>query len=134
MLVDTNVLSELVRPEPDPRVRRWAEDVTLPLSLSVVTLEEVSYVLSWRPNPEIRVWFESFLADGCMLLPVSVEIARRAGELRGTLRGDGRQRTQADMLIAATAQVHQLALATRNVRDFDGCGISLVNPFDEVGD
>ena len=76
-VADTNVLSELVRPEPDPRVRRWAEDVTLPLSLSVVTLEEVSYGLSWRPNPEIRVWFESFLADGCMLLPVAFGLDRR---------------------------------------------------------
>jgi len=131
MLVDTNVLSELARPSPDPRVLRWARGVSLPLSLSVVTLEEVSYGLAWRPNPEIHAWFETFLAENCAILPVTAVIARRAGELRGTFRGDGQQRTQADMLIAATAQVHQLPLVTRNRRDFDGCGIAVVNPFED---
>ena len=130
MLVDTNVLSELARPSPDPRVLRWARGVSLPLSLSVVTLEEVSYGLAWRPNPEIRAWFETFLAESCAGLPVTAVIARRAGELRGTFGGEGQQRTQADMLIAATAQVHQLPLATRNGRDFDGCGIPVFNPFE----
>jgi len=129
MLVDTNVLSELARPSPDPEVLRWARGVSLPLSISAVTLEEVSYGLAWRPNPEIRAWFETFLAESCAILPVTAVIARRAGDLRGTFRGDGQQRTQADMLIAATAQVHQLPLATRNERDFDGCGIAIVNPF-----
>jgi len=129
MLVDTNVLSELARPSPDPEVLRWARGVSLPLSISVVTLEEVSYGLAWQPNPEIRAWFETFLAESCAILPVTAVIARRAGDLRGTFRGDGQQRTQADMLIAATAQVHQLPLATRNERDFDGCGIAVVNPF-----
>lgn len=131
MLVDTNILSELARPSPDPHVQRWAESVPLPLSISVVTLEEVSYGLSWKPNPEVGAWFESFLDDACEVLPISAEIARRAGLLRGTLRREGHQRTQADMLIAATAQVHQLPLATRNVRDFERCGIPLVNPFEK---
>lgn len=129
MLVDTNVLSELARPSPDPHVLRWAGAVDLPLSLSAVTLEEIHYGLSWRPNPDIQAWFESFLAESCTILPIAAAVAKRAGELRGRFRRAGQQRTQADMLIAATAQVHQLALATRNVRDFDGCGIPLVNPF-----
>lgn len=130
MLVDTNVLSELARPKPDPGVVRWAEEIPLPVSLSVVTVEEIHFGLAWRPNTEIRAWFERFLAESCRVLPVTEGIARRAGELRGRLRGDGRTRTQADMLIAATAQAHQLPLATRNVRDFEGCGIPLVNPFE----
>jgi predicted nucleic acid-binding protein len=61
---------------------------------------------------------------------VSLEIARRAGELRGALQQRGDVRDQADMLIAATAQVQNLALATRNIRHFEGCGIALINPFD----
>jgi predicted nucleic acid-binding protein len=130
MLVDTNVLGELARPAPDAHVVRWAAGVSLPLSISVVTLEEVRYGLAWKPNEEIRAWFDTFLTESCTLLPVTPAIAARAGELRGRFRRDGRRRTQADMLIAATAQVHQLALATRNLRNFEGCGIPLLNPFE----
>jgi toxin FitB len=130
MLVDTNVLSELARRRPDPAVARWASAVVLPVAVSVVTLEEIYFGLAWRPNAEIRAWFDDFLTSSCSLLPVTETIARRAGELRGQLRAAGRQRTQADMLVAGTAQAHQLALATRNVRDFDGCGITVVNPFE----
>jgi len=130
MLIDTNVLSELSRPKPDPRVSRWATSISLPVSVSVVTLEEIHYGLAWRPNPRIRAWFDRFFAESCEVLPVTEAIARRAGELRGRLRVEGWQRTQADMLIAATAQAHQRSLATRHSRDFEGCGIAIVNPFE----
>lgn len=130
MLVDTNVLSELSRQTPSPAVATWAASVPLPISVSAVTIEEIHFGLAWKPNAELRAWFDDFLARSCTVLPVTDSIARRAGELRGHLRATGRQRTQADMLIAATAQAHQLVLATRNARDFEGCGIAVVNPFD----
>ena len=57
------------------------------------------------------------------------QVARRAGQLRGELASRGSPHTQADMLIAATAQVHQLMLVTRNVRDFEGTAIGLLDPF-----
>ena len=50
--------------------------------------------------------------------------------MRGVLAARGQVRHMADMLIAATAQIHALTLVTRNVRDFDGCGIAVLNPFD----
>ena len=130
MLVDTNVLSELARRMPHPAVAAWAAAVPLPVSVSVVTLEEIHFGLAWKPNAEVRAWFDKFLASSCTVLPVTDAIARRAGDLRGQLRATGRQRTQADMLVAATAQANLLTLATRNVRDFEGCGITVVNPFE----
>ena len=101
-----------------------------PFGLSVVTVEEIHFGLAWKPNARIEALVDRFLAERCEILPVTRPVARRAGALRGQFRRTGRTRTQADMLIAATAQVHQLPVATRNVRDFEGCGVALLNPFE----
>ncbi|GBF78614.1 type II toxin-antitoxin system VapC family toxin [Aphanothece sacrum] len=127
-LCDTNLISELARPQPNPGVLVWATAVSS-ISLSVVTVEEISYGLSAKPNFRIQTWFEGFIEQYCQLLPITPEIALRSGELRGQLRGKGKTHTQADMMIAATAQIHQLTLVTRNIRNFDSCGIPLLNPF-----
>ena len=130
ILLDTNVLAELCRQRPDPAVERWADRALPPFGLSVVTVEEVHFGLAWKPNARIEALVDRFLAERCEIFPVTTPVARRAGALRGQFRRTGRTRTQADMLIAATAQVHQLPVATRNVRDFAGCGVALLNPFE----
>jgi predicted nucleic acid-binding protein len=127
-LVDTNVISELVRPRPNRGVMDWADTVGR-ISLSVVSYEEIMYGLTWKPRASILTWFEQFVNEACDLLPISAAIAERAGRSRGRLKAAGVTRTQADMLIAATAHVHQLTLVTRNVADFDGCEVRLLNPF-----
>ncbi len=127
-LCDTNLISELARPQPNPGVLVWAAEVSS-ISLSVITVEEIFYGLSAKPNLRIQTWFEGFIEQYCNLLPITLEIAQRSGELRGQLRSKGKTHTQADMMIAATAQIHQLTLVTRNIRDFDSCGIPLLNPF-----
>lgn len=127
-LCDTNVLSELVRSQPNPGVAAWAQGVSF-VAISVVTVEEITYGLAWKPNLRVQSWFASFFKEHTTLLPITAEIAERAGLLRGVLQARGETRTQADMLIAATAQVHGLTLVTRNSRDFEACGIQLLNPF-----
>lgn len=127
-LVDTNIVSELSRPRPNDRVVAWAHGV-VKVSLSIITLEEIQCGLAWKSNARVQAWFEAFLQEYCDLQPITAEIAARAGRLRGSLAARGVARTRAHMLIAATAQVHGLTLVTRNVRDFAGCGIALLDPF-----
>ncbi|KAM3091282.1 type II toxin-antitoxin system VapC family toxin [Phormidesmis sp. 146-35] len=127
-LCDTNIISELSRPQPNAGVTRWA-DAQADITISVVTLEEIIFGLTAKPNARIERWFEQFLKDFCNVLQITPEIARRAGELRGRLRLQGKPRSQADILIAATAEAHNLTLVTRNAKDFEDCGIALLNSF-----
>ena len=127
-LVDTNVVSELVRPVVNPGVDAWAR-AQAKLHLSVITVEEVEFGLAWRPKPRVQAWWVEFLAAHCVVHPVSTRAARAAGHLRGQLQAAGLVRTQADLLIAATAGELGATLVTRNVGDFAGCGVAVWNPF-----
>ncbi len=127
-LCDTNIISELTRPMPNPGVTAWIGTVTS-IHLSVITIEEIYYGLTAKPNARIQNWFENFLFTHCQILPITSEIAKCSGELRGFLRTQGKPRTQADIFIAATAKIHSLTLITRNIKDFEDCGISTLNPF-----
>jgi len=127
-LVDTNVLRELLRKNPNAGVEAWAVQVGR-VYLSILTLEEICFGLGWKPNPRVLALFEKIVEDNCDILPATEAIARRSGALRGQFQALGKPRSQADMLIAATAAVHGLTLVTRNTSDFDGCGISVLNPF-----
>lgn len=127
-LCDTNIISELARPQPNSGVLKWSVEISS-IALSVITLEEISYGLTSKPNPRIQAWFQQFLDSYCKIISVTTEIGLCAGEMRGKLRNQGKTRSQADMLIAATAQIHQLTLVTRNIRDFEDCDILLFNPF-----
>ncbi len=126
-LIDTNIVSELSRPAPNSGVLTWADAIPT-VALSAVTIHEVFYGLAWKPHPRIKAWFDRYL-ETCEVLPITHEIAARSGELRGRLQARSIARSQSDMLIAATAQVHALTLVTRNVRDFEDCLIPLLNPF-----
>ncbi|MEA5581290.1 type II toxin-antitoxin system VapC family toxin [Nodularia harveyana UHCC-0300] len=127
-LCDTNIISELVRPQPNPGVLIWVKNLS-DINISVITVEEIFYGLTSKPNIKIQSWWENFMQNHCQMLPITAEIAKLCGQLRGQQRLSGKTVTQADMMIAATAQIHQLTLVTRNIRDFDSCGIPLFNPF-----
>ena len=130
-LVDTNALSELARPRPADAVLRWfaAQDA---IAISVVSVEERAYGVARAPTarrPKLAAWLEAMLGTVETIFDVTLAIARASGELRAAREDAGRPASQADMLIAATALVHGLTLATRNVPDFKGCGVVVVDPF-----
>ncbi len=133
-LADTNIVSELMRKRPNPGVLAWREMVDAMyghITMSAVTVDEIMYGLARKQDAGLQAWFDGFMSRN-QVLTVTQTIACRAGEMRAMFSLRGVVRSQADMLIAATAQVHALTLVTRNVRDFDGCGIALLNPFSVV--
>jgi predicted nucleic acid-binding protein len=130
-LLDTNVVSELVRPRPDPRVRAWLASLD-EVALSVISIEELVFGIERAPaarRQKLAAWFDDLVDNLVTVEEITPVIARAAGELRARRTRAGRPVTQADMLIAATALIRGWTLATRNVPDFEDCGVLLFNPF-----
>jgi predicted nucleic acid-binding protein len=133
-LLVTVTLSEFRRAEDaEPTVFQWqASLLGQPVFLSIITLNEIWYGIRKIENRDpafsalLGEWYANLIAqsDMFLILPVSREIAESAADFRanhGTPYNDA--------LIAATAHVHGLTLATRNVSDFARIGISIVNPW-----
>ena len=129
VLADTNVISEFVKRVPDAQVMQWLQSVEL-LAISAITLEEAHFGLAWQPNTRKLALFNALVGRLHAVYPITPAIAERAGLLRGQFQAQGVIRSAPDMLIAATCVEHHLVLASRNVRDFRGCGVQVVNPFE----
>ena len=129
-LADTNVISELIKKSPNEQVLQWLQTVEL-IAISAVTIEEAHFGLAWQPNAGKLQLFNAVVQSLHTVYPITESVAQRAGVMRGQLQAQGITRSAPDMLIAATAQEHQLIVATRNVRDFVGCGVQVVDPFDD---
>ena len=133
-LLDTNVVSELVRVKPNNKVVKWFE--TVPdeaLHLSVLSLGEVrkgvEKLKASRRRERLRVWLEQELVEwfGPRLLPVDHAVADRWGILFARIE---RPVPAIDSLLAATALHHGLRLVTRNIEDFQVTGLEVINPWD----
>jgi predicted nucleic acid-binding protein len=129
-LIDTNVISEAMKRSPNPKVNQWVTDQEI-VYLSVISVEEIYFGLAHKEASRQLEWFERLLQFRAEVLPVTLSRAKHCGTLRGNFYKRGITRTQADLLIAATAHEHNLILSTRNTRDFEDCDIQLFNPFED---
>lgn len=133
-LVDANVLSEPTRPAPDPRVVRWLRDHEPELHVNPVILGELRFGILQLPDgrrrDELLRWFDAGVSR-VACLDWDAATGLRWAALLADLRRSGRAMPVKDSMIAATALVHGLTVATRNVRDFGAVGVAVFNPFDE---
>ncbi len=132
-LLDTNVLSELRRKQPDPRVLQWfAQRPAGTLYLSVLTLGEIRKgveVLADQPRRLLLLdWIETELPAffSGRILGIDTAVADRWGRL---VAQAGQPLPAIDSLLAATAAQHGLIFVTRNMRDVQGLGVQLINPW-----
>jgi len=133
-LLDTNVISELRKPQADRNVVAWARTVIAPrMFISAITLKELEtgVLRMERRDPAqgkvLRTWLKRHVmpAFDARILPVDAAVALRCARLHVP-----DQANESDALIAATALVHGLTVVTRNIADFESSGVALINPWD----
>ena len=136
IILDTNVVSELMRPAPDPAIALWvAERSTSSLFLTAVTEAELRYGLAVMPPGRRRdglaMGLERMLKTGFAnrVLPFDSGAARAYAGIAAARRRAGRPVGQADCQIAAIARARGMGVATRNIRDFEDTGIEIFAPW-----
>jgi hypothetical protein len=131
-LVDANVVSELTKPAPQPNVVRWLRDQEAEIAIDPIILGEIRFGILLLPRGARRKRLEQWFDEGVgkiHCLNWTAANGLRWAELLGGLRAAGKAMPIKDSLIAATALVHDLTMATRNVRDFQNAGVRVVDPF-----
>jgi predicted nucleic acid-binding protein len=140
-LLDTCVISELVKKEPRPAVIRWMDtgDESR-MYLSVLTLGELIKGITKLPEGDKREKLHSWVSNdlvlrfGHRLVEIDAEIARAWGTLLGEAERRGEKLPVVDSLIAVSANVHDLIVVTRNVQDMERCQAKVFNPWENQTD
>jgi predicted nucleic acid-binding protein len=136
-LLDTNVVSELIKPQPEANVTTWIEgtDESL-LYLSVLTLGEIRRGIAVLPQSRRRAVLEAWLDKELRarfedrILTIDQEVADRWGFLTAAARSNGIVLPVIDGLLAATALEHNLTLVTRNTGQIPSMGVAVFNPWE----
>lgn len=136
ILLDTNVVSEIMRPAPDRRVAEWliAQSVPMVFTTAITEaeifkgIETMAFGRKRRELLEVaQAYFHVDMAS--RILPFDSAAARWFAEIFVARKRSGRPIQPLDTQIAAIAKKHRAVLATRNTNDFEACGIELVNPW-----
>jgi len=137
IVLDTNVISELMRPVPASAVKSWlnAQD-PVDLYTTTITIAEIQRGIVRLPEGKRRAGleqrFEGFIASAFpgRLLGLDRDAAYACGSVSRMREQQGLHADMVDMLIAAITITAKASLATRNVGDFEGCGLALINPWE----
>lgn len=133
-LVDANVLSEATKPRPHPGALEWLRRHERALAVDPVILGELRFgillLARGRRRAALERWFDNG-AGRMHCLAWDAATGLRWAELLARLRRLGRAMPVKDSLVAATALVHGLTVATRNRHDFDKADVEIVDPFDD---
>ena len=136
-LLDTCLISELLKKEPNPAVMAWldAQDEQT-LFLSVLNLGElqkgISKLAKGTKQEELQAWVSHDLAErfSGRILTVDQETALCWGRLQGDAERRGEKLPVMDSMIAASAAVHGMSVVTRNTKDLERCGVQVCNPWE----
>lgn len=136
ILLDTNVLSELMRPAPSAAVENWiGRQPVASIFISAITEAELRYGVAQLPEGrqqmQLLAEMEAMLAEDFAgrILPFDSPAAPAYADIAAMRRRSGRPISQADAQIAAIASSRGASLATRNMSDFVDCGIDVVDPW-----
>lgn len=136
ILLDTNVVSELLRKAPEPKVEAWlAAQDGAEVHLSAVSEAELRLGVAVMPAGRRRDALASMMDEilqedfRARILPFDSPAAVAYAAIAADRRAAGRPISQFDCQVAAIARAHGAAVATRNVRDFEGCGIDIIDPW-----
>jgi len=139
IILDTNILSELMRPAPEPTVEGWLSDQPADdVFITAITEAELRYGVALLPRGRrqraLAEAVEATLVHDYreQILPFDSLAAVAFAEMMTSRRRIGRPMLWADGQIAAIARSRTARLATRNVADFAECGIEVINPWDAV--
>jgi predicted nucleic acid-binding protein len=139
IILDTNVVSELMRPEPAAQVATWVHGRDgRELCTTVITLAEIRYGIARLPEGRRKRTLldtadDVFRTFSDQILPVDEAAAKQYAIIASSRERAGKAITGFDALIAAVCRSRSAALATRNVPDFDGLGIEVIDPWAAAG-
>ena len=137
ILIDTNVISELWRIEPAPNVLAWIDLQTVEtLYMSAITVAELRFGLATMPEGKRRSLYQDRLEREVLpafkgrVLPFDLDASQAYAALMARAKAGGQAIGKADGYIAATATVHGLTVATRDLTPFQAAGLAVINPWE----
>ncbi len=137
IILDTNVILELMREVPDPSVKAWvSRQKSIYLGSTTITIAEIQRGLARSPvgkrRSQLTVSFANFVAEAFSgrIYTFDEDAAWLYGDIAAKCESEGINTDAVDLMIAAIAKTQNAAIATRNTKDFVGCGIEIIDPWE----